>query len=285
MKNKILYGLLIITISLILTGCSKLKTANQIKKYLNKNYNINVEIIKVEKGENYKKYTVKETSRELIFTCTSTKVGVGMDASIFWYKESTSDNYYEKLTESISEGITKISSKYNVEFKKDSSGLINKIIIDDNEIDFDNTLNAINELMKIYNLNKIPETKISSIYLYNNNEKTKYYYNYTVNSEKAKLNEEVDNSEQWDIPEQLETDALNYINSLYDGNCYINDSSIIPISHQIYNDTYISYIIVNDVLKFKKEFRFNLDQYRKDLNNRTLKPMESYMDIGTEYVY
>lgn len=271
----------------LLTGCGKLKNPRKIKNYLKEKYNIDVEIVSVEEGDDYKSYTVKEKNRDITFTCTSQMMAVGMDGSTFWHQESTSDNYYAGLTYSIQDDIARISRKYNVEFKLGRSGLIEDVVIyvsNEKNIDFNTLQNAINELMISYNLKKEPSAnKITGIFVYiADGTDTDYYYKYTAYGKKTELlNAKEEFSKEHDIPEQLEQDALNYMNNLYDGNCYITDTNIVPM----YQEEWIAYIIVNDNLKFKQEIRINLDKYRDDLNNNKLEKIENYIETIIEYVY
>ncbi len=271
-----------------LTGCGKVKNENQIKKYIKNKYNIEVEILSVEGDEESKKYELKEKDRNVNFNCTSSMNAIMIDGSSFGKTEQTTDNYYTSLTKSIENDLSSISEKYNVTLEEDYDGLIWLIKIDGEEIDFDKTLNVANEVMKAYNLKIEPVIrKVSQcIYINFNGETTEHYYKYTANGDKTYLgNSNEDFKESWDIPESLEKDALSYINSLYSGESYIVETSIRPGTREDDGCNYISYIIKNDTEKIKKEFRFNLDKYREDLNNNNLKSMDVYEQDGIEYIY
>ncbi len=271
-----------------LTGCGKVKNENQIKKYIKNKYNIEVEILSVEESEESKKYELKEKDRDVTFNCTSSMNAIMIDGSSFGKTEQTTDNYYASLTKSIKKDLLAISEKYNVSLEEDYDGLIWLIKIDGEEIDFDKTLNVANEVMKAYNLKNEPVIRgISTcIYINFNGETTEHYYKYTANGNKTSLgNSNDDFMEKWDIPESLEKDALNYMNSLYSGECYIVETSIRPGTREEDGCNYISYIIKNDTERIKKEFRFNIDKYREDLNNNNLKSMDAYKQGGIEYVY
>lgn len=288
---KISILIIIMILSLVLlTGCGRPKNSKQIKKYIKEKYNIDIEIVSVEDGDKEKKYTVKQTDRDVTFECTSKMVAINIDGSKFGEQEDTSDNYYSKLTESIQDDISRISQKYNIEFEIDdsiSSGLVTGVYVNNSDIskiDFTNIENALNDLMVAYNLKKVPNLAVPTDIFIKMREQnyTSYYYTYTINGEKVvRKNSDEEFSDKWGIPDKLEQDLLNYANNTYGKNCYIEENSIVPMQ----GETWISYTIVNDKLKLKKEIRINLDKYKSDLNNNKLSNMDSYI-VGTmDYVY
>lgn len=287
--NSKLIGLvfLLIIILFTLTGCGSVKNSRQIKEYIKDNYNIEVEILSVKESEDRKQYSLKEKNRDVTFNCTSSMQSLLIDGSSFGKYEQTIDDYYTNLTKSIENELQTISDKYDVTFEESYYGLIWLIEIDGEKIDFDKTLKVANELMKLYDLKKEPSiNETDSIFIKFNDEVTEHYYKYTINGQKTSLgNSDNDFIENWNIPESLEKDALNYVNSLYSGECYIVETSVRPGYREDDNCNYISYIIKNDSERIKKEFRFNIDRYREDLENNTLKSMEEYEQGGIEYIY
>lgn len=295
MKNKkklnlkiIYFIFLILFVLFTLTGCGKIKNSKQIKKYLKTSYNIDVEVLNVEEKEKSKTYTLKEKDRGIIFECTSAVHPMIIDGMTFGNYENTGDNYYNCLTKSIESELQKISEKYNVVFEEGNNGIISTMKINGEEIDFDKTLNIANEVMCAYNLKNEPiDLGIACcLYINFNGEDTSFYYNYTINGDKPSLgNSETDFYDKWNIPEQLEKDALTYINTLYEGESYIIETTVNPGYREGIEDNYISYVIKNDTAKIKKEYCFNIDKYREDLNNNKLQNMEKYMKEGITYLY
>lgn len=298
--NIVMYVLFVIGIMISLTGCGKIKSSSSIVKYIKDEYNIDVEVVSVEgdnrakeKKDRYNKFTLAEKDRNITFTAISSYHSVGMDGSTFWYQESTSDDYYEKLTESIKSELSNISKKYSIELEY-LQGMISKVdyYTEQNDInkDLENIKNALNEIMKVYNLNKEPTSStISTILIYINGEYTNYTCNYTANGAAVEFIDEVKEwRERWDIPEKLDTDVLEYVNLIYSGECYIIDCNIIPEYQSDYYGeevTYISYRIRNDEAKIEKEYRFNLDKYREDLRNNKQIDMEVYVKDILGIVY
>lgn len=291
-KKKINFNIIgfiiLTTIMLIcLTGCGSVKDSKQIKKYIKDNYNIDVEIVAIQESEEQNEYTLKEKNRDIVFNCTSSMKPMIIDGSKFGSFEQTTDDYYSSLTKSIESELQVISKKYNVEFEESYYGLIWLIKINDDKIDFNKTLNIANELMKVYDLKKEPSmNETDSIFIQLNNDITEYYYKYTINGEKTALGNSYDDfMKEWDIPEQLESDVLEYVNNLYGGESYILDVTIIPDYTEDYNQKCISYLIKNNTAKIKSEFRINLNMYREDLKNNKLKNMETYIQGEIKYVY
>jgi len=296
--KKLITLFFIIILSLLLTGCGNIKNSKDIIKFIRNEYNIDVEVISFiennssnEKEKHYNNFILKEKNREITFSATSYFSPINVDGSTFGHQERTSDNYYEKLTESIQDELSNIANQYQIEFEYWNDGLVssaNFLTQSPNSLDLETISTAINEIMKLYNLKREPSDSTTVILIYANNKDTDYYFNYTTYGK----NSEIINSEQefmktWNIPEQMKEDVLTYLNTLYSGDCYIVETSVIPASFhgETEDKNYVSYIIKNDTLKFKKEFRFALDQYREDLKNNTLTDMRIYMETGITYVY
>ena len=283
----IVFVFLLVIMLFALTGCGSVKNSRQIKKYIKDNYNIEVEVLSVKESEERKQYSLKEKNRDVTFNCTSSMQSLLIDGSSFGKYEQTTDDYYTNLTKSIENELQTISDKYDVTFEESYYGLIGLIEIDGEQIDFDKTLKVANELMELYDLKKEPSiNETDAIFIKFNNEVTEHYYKYTANGNKTSLgNSNDDFMERWDIPESLEKDALSYINSLYSGECYIVETTVRPGTREDDGCNYISYIIKNDTERIKKEFRFNIDKYREDLNNNNLKSMDVYKQEGIEFIY
>ena len=291
-KKKInfnIIGFIILTIIMLicLTGCGSVKDSKQIKKYIKDNYNIDVEIVAIQESKEQNEYTLKEKNRDIVFKCTSSMKPMMIDGTKLGSFEQTTDDYYSSLTKSIESELQAISKKYNVEFEESYYGLIWLMKIKDDKIDFNKTLNIANELMKAYDLKKEPSTnETDSIFVQLNNDITDHYYKYTIKGKKTDLGNSYDDfMKEWDIPEQLESDVLEYVNNLYSGESYILDVTIIPDYTEDYNQKCISYLIKNNTAKIKSEFRINLNMYREDLKNNKLKNMETYIQGEIKYVY
>lgn len=285
--DRALFIVLIVFILLFFTGCGKLKDSKQIKKYLKNNYDINVKVLSEEESEESIKYTLQEKGRDVTFSCTSSMQQFMIDGSSFGKYEQTTDTYYTSLTKSIEKELQDISKKYNVEFEESYYGLIWLIKLDGEEIDFDKTQNIANEVMKAYDLKKEPSiNKTDSIFIELNGETTDCYYKYTIDGKKTSLgNSKKDLYERWDVPEQVDEDAIDYINKLYEGENHIIETSVYPIYSQGDEIVHISYFIKNDTLEIREKFIFNLDEYKNDLNNNELQEMESYLKERTPYNY
>ena len=93
--------------------------------------------------------------------------------------------------------------------------------------------------------------------------------------------------ERWKIPERLEKDVIEYINSMYSGECYIVESQVTPEYKKFYDDdiTYICYTIRNDFERIEKKYIFNLDKYKSDYNNNELLNMDEYLSDTLDIVY
>lgn len=288
-KYKIIYFIfLMFCVMLFLTGCGKVKNEHQIKKYIKNKYGIEIEIISSNGDEETKEYEVNEKNRNVKFECISSMRPIIIDGTTFGDSEKTADNYYTCLTKSINEELFEISEKYDVKLEEGFDGLIDCIKLDGEEIDFDKTLKIANEIMSVYDLKKEPIIRgmAHCMYINLNGEDTKYYYKFTANGSKTSLgNSTSDFLERWNIPESLEKDALNYVSSLYSGESYIVETSAISSNRQEDGCNYVSYIIKNDTERIRKEFRFNIDRYREDLENNNLKSMEEYKQDGIEYIY
>ena len=286
---KIIYfTFLMFCVLISFTGCGKVKNENQIKKYLKNKYGIEVEILSSTGDEDKMEYEVNEKTRDVKFDCISSMRPIIVDGSEFGTSENTNDNYYTCLTKSINKKLLDIAEKYDVKLEENYDGLIAVIEVETEEINFDKTLNIANEIMAAYDLKKEPIIRgmTHSIYISLNGETTQYYYKFTANGNKTSLgNSTSDFLDTWNIPESLEKDALNYVNSLYSGECYIVETSAIHGYRSDDGCNYVSYIIKNDNERVKKEFRFNIDRYREDLETKTLKSMEEYRKDGIEYIY
>lgn len=291
--NILIYILLIIGIVISLTGCGKIKSSSSIVKYIKNEYNIDVEVVSMEsndkaknKNDRYNKFTLKEKDRNINFTAISSFVSVGMDGSTFWHQESTSDDYYEKLTESIENELSNIAEKYDIKLEY-MDGMISSVDyngwLSDKEEQLENIKSALNEMMKKYNLKKEPDSYTILICI--NGEYTDYICNYTANGEDVELIDSVKEwRERWSIPEKLDTDVIEYVNSIHSGDCYIIDCNVFP-EYYGEGETYIDYTIRNDYAKIQKRYRFNLDKYREDLKNSKQIDMEVYVKDVLEIVY
>ena len=105
MKFKKILSLLSLIIMIIaIAGCEsnpedvKLKSSNDIKKYVNKNYG-KAKLINTQKEENSITDTLEDNQYQFTYTCNSYASGINIDGSNFGYNENTScdfDSNYQK---------------------------------------------------------------------------------------------------------------------------------------------------------------------------------------------
>ncbi|MBQ8299154.1 MAG: hypothetical protein IJX99_04700 [Clostridia bacterium] len=295
--NIVMYGLLFTVMLISLTGCGKIKSSSKLIKYIEDEYNIEVELISSEgnqkakeKKDRYNKVVLIEKDRNITFTAKSAYSPVGMDGSTFWYQAFTSDDYYDNLTASIEDELSNIAEKYDIKLEY-LDGMVSSIdyfgTLADEEEQLENIKNALNEIMKVYNLKKEPASSLISTIIINiNGEYTDYICHYTANGEEVELiDADKQWREEWGIPERLDEDVMKYVNSVYSGEYYIEYCNVIPEYYYNEGVTYIEYTVRNDEERTGKRYRFNFDQYKEDLNNNKQIDMETYVETVTSIVY
>ena len=290
------YLLFLFAVMISLSGCGQIQSTSSIVRHIENKYNIKVNVISEEKNtvaqdkySNYNSVTLMEKDRNIIFNAKSSFSAVGMDGSTFWHSESISDDYYKNLTDSIKDELCNIEDKYEIRLDY-IFGLVSSVdyygMLTNKDEQFEKIKDALNEIMKIYDLKK--EISNETIIIKINGKYTGFYCTYTPNGKSIELiDEDKEWRERWGIPERLEKDVLEYVNSMHSGECYIVNCEVIPEYYNTYDDdmTYIRYRIRNDYERTEKEYTFNLDKYKNDYKNNKLLSLDEYLKDTLDFVY
>lgn len=193
--------LLLLVIIICFSGCGQIQSTSSIVRHIENKYNIKVNVISEEKSDitedkysRYNSVTLKEKGRNITFNAKSSFRAVGMDGSTFWYSESISDDYYKNLTDSIKEDLCNIEDKYEIKLDY-IFGLISSVdyygMLTNKDEQFEKIKDALNEIMKLYDLKKDISNDSQSVITININGKyTGFCCTYTTNGKSIEFIDE-----------------------------------------------------------------------------------------------
>ena len=163
-KYRIKNILFILLLIAELCGCSNLKSENEIIKFVKNEFGIDATIMSKDENNDYHNYILRDNETNISFSCSSAISSINIDLANFFQHEVTSCDYYNELTNYLSDNFILIKNRYLIDMEYED-GLISKIILNvnsENDVDFYNLKSAVKEIMDVYNLKMIKETSFLS---------------------------------------------------------------------------------------------------------------------------